>query len=279
MLVHSGGDGPRRVLWRSRARRRRRPTGRPAGRLPAPAPRATDGSAAYVVPAMDTPEHGRRRRPRRVRPHAVPVFGGAAVDFGPDGDELAFIAPAKAGPAGHPPDRAAPRRRRRSGASGPSAGHVVAFFWSPNGRTIAALQIGTPRRQRSALARSTPAAPARGRAGLALDLVFVDVACGAIRARRRPGWPTLRGAGAPLLRPVRAEPSALVAGQRASIALPLVADDADDRSWSIIRPDGSGARRDRRRGRRLLEPLNSCPVQSTYAHYLCIASVHARLRP
>jgi TolB protein len=73
-------------------------------------------------------------------------------------------------------------------------GSVVAFYWAPDGLTIAALQIAVPGDDKVAatgivLAATgglprrvvSPAAPA---SGLALRLVFVDVAAGAIRSQR-----------------------------------------------------------------------------------------------
>jgi hypothetical protein len=74
-------------------------------------------------------------------------------------------------------------------------GSVVAFYWAPDGRTIAALQIPVPGDDTQAsedgivLARMAgplhrgvwPAAAAHG---LALRLVFVDVATGAVRSQR-----------------------------------------------------------------------------------------------
>jgi len=143
--------------------------------------------------------------------HAVAVFGPAAVGFDPAGDSLAFIG------------RAAPGTRNTSLPVGPLRlldavsgsvrtlldGAVVAFFWAPDGRTIAALRIIAPGEDRIAaghvstggtgfveavargatalmVARGTPAsavdvveAPSLG-----LRLVFIDIAGGAVRSQR-----------------------------------------------------------------------------------------------
>ena len=85
-------------------------------------------------------------------PHAVAVFGPAAVAFDPTGDSLAFIG------------RAAPGTRNASLPVGPLRlldalsgsvrtlldGAVVAFFWAPDGRTIAALRVIAPGEDRIA---------------------------------------------------------------------------------------------------------------------------------
>ena len=77
----------------------------------------------------------------------VPVKGTVALAFDPVGDQLAFIAPTKADPT----------KVQASQPVGPlqvidpftgivrrvAAGSVVAFSWSPDGRTLAALQLLT----------------------------------------------------------------------------------------------------------------------------------------
>src|SRR6185503_304697 len=72
------------------------------------------------------------------------VFGAAALSFGPTGDEVAFIAPTASGQTVGLP--VGPLRLLDAGTGGVRtllAGSVVAFFWGPDGRTIAALQVPT----------------------------------------------------------------------------------------------------------------------------------------
>ena len=158
--------------------------------------------------------------------HAVAVFGPAAVGFDPTGDNLAFIG------------RAAPGTRNASLPVGPLRlldalsgsvrtlldGAVVAFFWAPDGRTIAALRVIAPGEDRiaaghvgtgvstgsvtgstgssgfiEAVAHGATAlmvargaqAPAPASAvdaieapSLGLRLVFIDIASGAVRSQR-----------------------------------------------------------------------------------------------
>jgi TolB protein len=118
-------------------------------------------------------------------------------------------------------------------------GNVVAFFWSPNGRTIAAFRIGAPD-DTVALARSTR--PAAAAPGLALDLLFVDAASGSVRSRTPV---RLADTFTPQVLPFfdqYALSHRLWAPDSSAIVVPLVAED-ETTGLSIIRPDGSGVRR------------------------------------
>ena len=99
MLVHSGGDAPGAFLGEvARDGSTAADLGVQPGDFRAPA-RSRDGRyRGYIVPATDTPEHVVVEGSDGSGRHEVPVLGGGVVGFGPDGDELAFIAPAKAGP-------------------------------------------------------------------------------------------------------------------------------------------------------------------------------------
>jgi TolB protein len=166
------------------------------GAFRAPAVTGDGRFRAYVGPGDGTPAQivveGRDRSNR----HTLDVFGGAAIDFGPATSELAFIAPAEPGrevtlPVG-------PLRLIDAGSGDVRTvltGSVVAFYWAPDGRTIAALQIPVPgddsqasgdgivlARTAGPLHRGVP--PAAAAHGLALRLVFVDVATGAVRSQR-----------------------------------------------------------------------------------------------
>lgn len=134
--------------------------------------------------------------------HAVPVFGPTAVVFDPAGRTVASIAADRAGQA----DLAFPFGPLRliDAASGAVRtlldGFVVGFFWSPDGRTIAALRLqeakgstvadgGTVADPRivaaAAIASADPAAPsATPPPGPELHLLFLDVADGRTRSDR-----------------------------------------------------------------------------------------------
>jgi Tol biopolymer transport system component len=122
------------------------------------------------------------------------VFGPAAMLFDPTGASLALIA------ADKPADRVAPIPLGPLKLIDPATsavrtlldGSVVAFFWSPDGKTIAALAApgGDPGPVAGAgRVASAAAAPPPGRLTAAADavslrLVFIDVASGAVRSER-----------------------------------------------------------------------------------------------
>ena len=137
--------------------------------------------------------------------HAVAVFGPAAVGFDPTGDGLAFIG--RAAPAAQDASLPIGPLRLLDAASGSVRtlldGAVVAFFWAPDGRTIAALRVPSPGEDRIAAGHArtggstiagTVEAVARGGPAPAVDvveapslglrLVFIDIASGAVRSQR-----------------------------------------------------------------------------------------------
>jgi TolB protein len=128
------------------------------------------------------------------------VAGATALAFDPAGMSLAFVAPeaSTTEPSGLPIGPL----RLIDPASGASrtllGGRVVAFFWAPDGKTIAVLRVTGPgndgveaatTRVVSAVARlaisetSSPAA-IEASAGFGLHLAFVDVATAAVRSER-----------------------------------------------------------------------------------------------
>ena len=241
MLVHTGGEGPGAFLGEvSLDGSTTADLGVQPGDFRAPA-RSGDGRyRGYIVPAADAPEHVVVEGSDGSARHEVPVLGGGVVGFGPDGDELAFIAPAKAGPPVTVP--VGPLRVVAAGSGAVRTlqpGNVVAFFWSPNGRTIAAFRIGAPD-DTVALARSTR--PAAAAPGLALDLVFVDAASGSVRSRTPVRLADTFTAQVLPFFDQYALSHRLWAPDSSAIVLPLVADDATT-GLAIIRPDGSGVRR------------------------------------
>jgi dipeptidyl aminopeptidase/acylaminoacyl peptidase len=126
----------------------------------------------------------------------VPVFGVAAVSFDPTGQTLAYVGSEQ--PRDHEIAFPLGPLRLLDPASGQSrtllGGDVVAFFWSPDGTTIAALMLQPPQDQvvgdsGAHLASTRGGPPGDGEPlppdqGVPLTLVFVDVASGSIRAQR-----------------------------------------------------------------------------------------------
>jgi TolB protein len=132
--------------------------------------------------------------------HDIAVEGNVAISFGPTASTLAFIASDR--PTSEPPPLPIGSLRTVDAGTGAVRtlidGPVLAFFWAPDGRTIAALEFtgpGTdvdqvrargPRVARVDAAAVAPAAvaPAVAPPGLAVRLLFVDVETGATRSER-----------------------------------------------------------------------------------------------
>jgi TolB protein len=126
----------------------------------------------------------------------LPAFGPAAMLFDPSGDMLATIAADK--PVTDA--LAIPRGPLRllDPASGAVRtlldGSVLAFFWAPDARTIAALHVVGPGQGPAAVlggivlagakARDGGARPVADSEGSAVGLSFVDVSTGAVRSER-----------------------------------------------------------------------------------------------
>jgi TolB protein len=135
--------------------------------------------------------------------HRVPVFGPAAMTFDPTGDRLAIIGAVarSATNAGLP---IGPLRLLEPASGSVRTlldASVVAFFWAPDGRTIAAIEPSRPGDQPSTtgtdalapigtgvLAAVTQPEPPPGRmvaiAGSLARLVFVDAASGVVRSEQ-----------------------------------------------------------------------------------------------
>jgi TolB protein len=188
----------------------------------------------------------------RSNPHTLDVFGAAAIAFAPVTNELAFIAPAQAG-------REAPLPvgplRLMDAVSGEVrtllAGSVVGFFWSPDGATIAALEIIGPGDQTIATAgrtltvasRPRPAAvaPPSPAPGLGVRLVFVGAGTGSIRSQRE-----IRVSDAFVMQLLPYFDQYALSHRfwsldGASLVIPVVADDGTT-ELEVIRADGTGAR-------------------------------------
>jgi TolB protein len=121
------------------------------------------------------------------------------------------------------------------------AGSIIAFFWAPDGRTIAALQIGPPGDNVAGAGNAELAAVAAVPPGLALRLVFVDPASGAVRAQRAV---RVTDAFVAQLIPYfdqYALSHRIWSSDSASIVLPVAADDGTSRLL-VVPADGSDAR-------------------------------------
>ena len=139
-----------------------------------------DAAATIVVEGAD-----------RSRRHEIPTTGFVALSFDPAGGILAYTAsgPPGARPAGLP---VGPLRlidvetgRERTLADEP----VIAFFWSPDGRTIATLRLRGPGEPGVDVAAADAAVDPRppvavGQPGVSFRLTFRDVASGGVRAER-----------------------------------------------------------------------------------------------
>ncbi len=125
--------------------------------------------------------------------HEVPVFGPAAIAFDPTGDTLAAIAADR--PAANPvPFPLGPLVLIDAGSGTARtlvAGSVLGFFWSPDGRVVAALRLAPAAGSSAdsgavspAVANTLPLAAATPEPGVPVQLTFVDVATGEVRSNR-----------------------------------------------------------------------------------------------
>ena len=172
------------------------PVASATGEFRAPALSADAGFRGYSSLASATPDQVIVESTDHTVRHGVGVYGSTALDFGPIGAELAFIAPSAVGPTLDLP--VGPLRIIEAATGAVRTllpDGVVAFFWSPDGSTIAALQLVTPGSDQVAgaggivLARSTgvprrSALLAATPPGTALRLAFVKVATGTLISQR-----------------------------------------------------------------------------------------------
>jgi WD40-like Beta Propeller Repeat len=171
----------------------------------------------------------------------IPAPGAAALGFNPAGDELAFIAPTEA-----PAPDAQPVGPLRMVDPGSGivrrlmAGSVVAFDWSPDGKTIAALQLPTDDDRQAAIGDGIVDAAAQP--GVRLRLTFIRADGSGVRSR---SMVQLADAFVAQVIPAFDQfglSHRLWAPDSTAVALPVVAADG---SVDIveIRPDGSQPRR------------------------------------
>ena len=209
----------------------RAPAVAPDGRSRAFVVNGSGGQASIVVTATDGSDR-----------HEVPVFGTAAFEFGPTNADLAFVAADAPGPeVGLPvgPLRILDASSRRVRVLVP--GTIVGFFWAPDGKTIAAIELPGPGDDKVADAGGGIRLAA-ATAGFVVRLSFVDVASGTIRSGR-----TIR-LGDLFVNQVLpyfdqyALSHRIWSADSTAVALPLVADD-DTTGIVLIHADGSDAQR------------------------------------
>lgn len=197
--VHSGGGGPEAFLGEIGLDD---PTVQnlvvSPGAFRAPAVSRDGRYRSYVVPASDSnPGSAAARLVVEARDgsarHEIPVFGIAAFGFDPTGAALGFIA------ADEPTDAPLPVGPLRIADTESGSlrtvldTSVLAFFWAPDGRTIASLRldVGGGIEARSvdgahlaSAGHAQPPVDAAQAEGFALHLVFTDVASGTTRSER-----------------------------------------------------------------------------------------------
>jgi WD40-like Beta Propeller Repeat len=259
LVVHSGGEGPGAFVGEvglDGVSHEQRPID--AGGFRAPALTDDGRYRAYVAPGDGTPEQIITETSAHSGRQAVGVFGAAAIGFGPAGANLAFIAPASAahGTASLPVGPLRLMDARSGAVRTLLPGSVVAYFWSPDGSTLAALEVAAPgdpnvadagHRGDITLAVATRSGPARFATaaapapGLALRLVFLTAGSGAILSQRAVRVSDLFATQLLPYFDQYAMSHLMWSGDGDAIVLPTVADDGAN-VLSILRPDGSEPR-------------------------------------
>jgi TolB protein len=141
----------------------------------------TSGKNASGVVTLEAADHSKRE--------TAPVFGSAAVSFDPAGATLAYVAAQQ--PLTNDPGFPLGPLKAMDPTSGKTRtlldGEVLGFFWSPDGKTIAALTLKPAGNQVVEIPGNEVASIGLEPAALAyvpLTLSFVDVASGSVRAHR-----------------------------------------------------------------------------------------------
>ena len=247
LLVHSGGEGLAGFFGEVRPDGvATEPTAIQAGSFRVPGVSSDGRFRAFATPGEATPERIVLETRDRATSHSLDVFGPAAVAFGQGSDELAFVAAAEPGselalPVGP--------LRLMDAASGDVRtlleGRVIAFFWAPDGKTVAALSAPEPGDDNVAgVGRATLVASGSAQAaatGVKVRLSFLNVESGAIRSH---GTFALSENFVDQLLPYfdqYALSHHVWSPDSASIALPVVAEGTDQ--IVVVQADGSGARR------------------------------------
>ena len=175
LIVHDGGGTPGdEVNEVPLASSTPQPVVGPIGAFQAPGVSATLGFRAYVQIGDNRPSLIVESRTGTGRT-SFPVTGVTYLGWSPVGDLLAYAAPDASSSAAFGPLRLV------DAASGTmrtlAEGLVVAFFWSPDARTVAVLDLVITNGQTAAATPSPAGTPS-------LRLRFVDVASGSVRSER-----------------------------------------------------------------------------------------------
>jgi TolB protein len=206
LLAHIGGTGPEAFLGRvGLDGTADDPASNPPGGSSSPGTfrspaMSRDGRyRAYVTAGGEAAEQIVIESLEGSTSQTLAISGTAAFGFDPSGTSLAYVAPEKSA-ATPAPLPIGPLRLidARSGASRTLlGGSVVAFFWAPDGRTIATLGVGgpgggvqaatdrfVPALARLARPRTTSPDAIDTAAGIGIHLAFVDVATATLRGQR-----------------------------------------------------------------------------------------------
>ena len=178
----------------------------------------------------------------------IPVSGVAAFGFGPSGASLAYIAPAD--PTAEPLGLPIGPLRLVDVASGDVRtlvdGQAIAFFWSPDGRTIATLRLPAPGDEDVAsISGARPPSrfvPGVADSGYRVRVIFVDVATGETRSSQEARITELFGLQVLPFFDQYALSHRLWSPDSASLILPLVDDTGLDAIY-VLPADGSDPRR------------------------------------
>ena len=247
LLVHSGGQGIAGFFGEVRTDGvATEPAAILAGAFRAPAVSSDGRLRAFAAAGDGTRQPIIVETRERTDTQSVDVFGMAAVAFGTGSNELAFVAPAEPGrDAGVP---VGPLRLMDAGSGQVRTvlgGTVLAFFWAPDGKTIAAIGLPAPGDNKVAgadrIALAATSGPAAAVPAVKLRLSFVNVESGAIRSH----WSfAVSEVFVDQVLPFfdqYALSHRLWSPDGATFALPVVADDGSNQVM-VVHADGSDAR-------------------------------------
>jgi TolB protein len=246
LIVHSGGEGRGGFFGEVRSDGvATEPKAIQAGSFRAPAVSSDGRYRAFVTPGASAPERIVLETRDRATSHGIEVFGPAAIAFGQGSDELAFISATEPGAEGNLP--VGPLRLMDATSGGVRTllgATVVAFFWAPDGKTVAALSALEPGDDNVAgTGRATLVVSGAAQAaatGVKARLSFVDVETGAIRSHAIFAISRLFIEQVLPYFDQYALSHRIWSPDGASIALPVVADGTEQ--VLVIPADGSAAR-------------------------------------
>ena len=184
LLVHVGSTGPDAFLGEVdlEGRELEDPAAEPGGFFRAPVVSRPNTHRAWIRPGNGDGQAIVLEARDGSSSHEIPVEGVVAIGFHPTAATLAFIASDRPTHV-PPPFPIGPLRIVDAGAGDVRTivdRLVMAFFWAPDGRTIAALEFAGP----GATDVDQAAVRAVEPPGVAVRLRFVDVATGVTRSER-----------------------------------------------------------------------------------------------